>query len=358
MNDIYFELTAFSIAVFCGIVLIPLMIRIGHRYNLLDLPGQHKRHKKPVPILGGVGLFAVVWLSIGISTLVFPEQFTDFSDMIIFILLGALIILLVGLSDDMRPLPAWVKLIAQCAAGYLLYLGGVTVEFLTIPTGSVEISSFSPIITIVWVVMLTNAINLIDGLDGLASGVSLIGAISMLVIGHLYEVGGSLIFILPMAGYLFIFLFFNRYPAKIFLGDSGSMQIGYYFAVYSLIIPLKSYTLAALYLPLLALGVPLLEVFSSFVRRFLGGKNIMKADRRHLFHYLTLFGLSPNRVVSVFYLLATIYGAFAIAMFYLNRALMFGIFLFFMVVIFSVFYIFITKLSSKRSNFGQKNNVR
>lgn len=349
-----FEFTSISISLISAIILIPLIIKVSHRYSILDFPGEHKRHKQPIPLLGGVVLFVSLWISVFLCKFIFAEMFVGFSDIILFVFLGSLIILLVGLSDDLKPLPAWVKLIAQIAAAVLLYLGGVDVQFLTTPFGSIELGYYSLFITIIWVVMLTNAINLIDGLDGLATGVSLIGAVTMLIIGQLYQTGPVLIFLLALIGFLVVFIYYNKYPAKIFLGDSGSMQIGFYFAVFSLLFPLKSYTVSALYLPLLALGVPLLEVISSFTRRLMSGKNIMKADRRHLFHYLALFGLSPSRVVLVFYLLAIVYGACAVAMFFLDRVLVFAILLFFMVVIFSIFYIFISKLATRKSSFGQR----
>ncbi len=348
-----FEFVAISISLFSALLLIPLSIKLSHKYQLLDFPGEHKRHKKPVPFLGGVVLFVSVWLSIFVSSFLFPSMFDGLSVVILFVFLGSLIITLVGVSDDLKPLPAWVKLIAQMASALLLFFGGVDVEFLTTPFGSIELGNYSILITIVWVVMLTNAINLIDGLDGLATGVSLIGAITMLIVGGLYNVGGIMVFILSLTGFFLVFLNYNRYPARIFLGDSGSMQIGFYFAVFSLLFPLKSYTVSALYLPLLALGVPLLEVVSSFTRRLLSGKNIMKADRRHLFHYLGLFGLSPSKVVLVFYLLAIVYGACTIAMYFWDRVIVFSLLLFFMVVIFSIFYIFITKLASRKSSFRQ-----
>ena len=354
MMSYLFESLAIGIPFVIGIFLIPLLIKIGHKYQILDMPGQHKRHKLPIPLLGGVALFITVWITVSVLWLFFGEMFTEISSLLLYIFFGALLILLVGLSDDLKPLSAWVKLLAQIGAGLLLYFGGVDVQYITTPFGSIEIGSFSVFITIIWVVMLTNAINLIDGLDGLATGVSLIAAVTMVIIGQLYQIGGIMVFILSMIGFFIVFLYFNRYPAKIFLGDSGSMQIGYYFAVFSLIFPVKSYTVTALYLPLLALGVPLLEVISSFIRRLMSGKNVMKADRRHLFHYLALFGLSPHQVVIVFYLLAIVYGGFAIGMFYWNRALLFVILVFFMVVIFSIFYIFIIKLSSRKSTFGRK----
>ena len=203
--------------------------------------------------------------------------------------------------------------------------------------------------------MLTNGVNIIDGLDGLASGVSLIGALTMICIGSLYQVGGISVFMLLLIGFLAVFLWYNKYPAKLFLGDSGSMQLGFYFAVFSLMFPLKSYTVSALYLPLLALGVPILEIGLSFTRRLLSGKNVMKADRRHLFHYLALFGLSPNRILVIFYSLSVIYGVSAIAMFYLNRVVIFMLLVFFMVVIFAIFYIFLYKFGRQKRILGQQN---
>jgi UDP-GlcNAc:undecaprenyl-phosphate GlcNAc-1-phosphate transferase len=326
----------------------PLMIKVGHRYGLLDVPGRHKRHKRPTPYLGGVALFITVWLTVIFSCLVFPPFYGGFGGVLFYVLGGALIIVLVGLSDDMSPVSAWVKLVAQVAAGLVLYLGGLRVELVSSPYGSIHIGSFSVVITVLWVVILSNAINLIDGLDGLAGGVSLIGAVTMSAIGMLYHVGPVLVFIYALLGFLAVFLYYNRYPARIFLGDSGSMQIGYYFAVLSLAFPLKSYTITALYVPLLALGVPLLEAVSSFARRLVSGKNIMKPDRRHLFHYLALAGLSPRRVVLVFYLMAVIFGGFALAMFFWNRLVVLGVLVVFMVVIFVVFLIFITNFLPRR----------
>jgi UDP-GlcNAc:undecaprenyl-phosphate GlcNAc-1-phosphate transferase len=128
------------------------------------------------------------------------------------------------------------------------------------------------------------------------------------------------------------------------------LQIGYYFAVLSLMVPLKSYTAAALYLPLLALGVPLLETGISTIRRIVSGKSVMRADRRHLFHYLSMAGMSPRTVVWVFWLLSLLFGGFALAMFFWDRLLVFGGLLLFMVVIFGGFYIFMASQSKSGRN--------
>lgn len=344
-----------AISFFTAFLLIPIAIRLGHKYNLLDIPGEHKRHKKPTPILGGIVLFASTWTTILFIKFIYPQAFAELSASIFYILGGSLIITLVGFSDDLSPLSAWFKLLAQTAAALLLYWGGIQFELINTPFGVLEVGNYSLIITIIWVLAITNAINLIDGLDGLASGVSLIGAVSLLIIGILHNLGINIIFLLTLIGFLSVFLFYNKYPAKIFLGDSGSMQIGYYFAVFSLTFPLKSYATAALYVPLLVLGVPLIEMISSFVRRLISGKNIMKADRRHLFHYLSLLGLSPHKILVVFYGLGIIYGLCTIAMFFWDRALVFSFLVIFMVVIFVVFFILIFKQFPRKISNGKKN---
>ncbi len=352
-------ITALAISIIVGLIVTPLLIRLGHRYHLLDTPGKHKRHKRPTPFLGGVALFASVWITVLISWLIFPNAFAELADRLFYVLIGALVILLVGLSDDLSPLPAWVKLVAQIGAGLILYMGGLRVELLSTPFGSVDIGSFSVVITVLWVVILSNAINLIDGLDGLAGGVSLIGAVALAVIGQFYQIGAVLVVVYAMIGFLAVFLYFNRYPARIFLGDSGSMQLGFYFAVFSLAFPLKSYTLSALYAPLLALGVPVLETVSSLLRRLVAGKSIMKADRRHLFHYLSLAGLSPRQVVSVFYLLALVFGCFSLAMFFWNRLIVLGGLVIFMVVVLSLFLIFMTNSFRRKKVVGSdKKNAK
>ena len=327
---------------------IPWAIKLSESQGWVDLPGKHKRHKRPVPIIGGLVLFAALWLAVALVIFLEPILSVQLSSTMFYIFLGGLIIVLVGLSDDLSPLPAWVKLLGQIAAGLTIYIGGLQVELLTTPWGSIDVGSWSPVISIGWVVVLTNAINLIDGLDGLAAGVSLISAITMTVIGHMYNVGASLIFLYAMIGFLIPFLYFNKYPAKIFLGDSGSMQIGYYFAVVSLVFPIKSFTFTALYVPLLVLAVPVLETASSIFRRLLTGKNVMKADRRHLFHYLALGGLSYKQVIFVFYSLAVIFGLFALAMFLWDRVLVFTLLVLFMVVILVLFLILVAKLPSKK----------
>ena len=335
----------FVVAGLAACLTLPRLIGLAHKYDLLDQPGQHKRHSQPVPVLGGIGLFISMWLAVAVATLAFDSIHQAISGSILYVLLGALVIFLTGLSDDLKPLSAWIKLLSQIAAGLILYMGGLQIDPLSIPFyGPVEIGSYSVIITVAWVVGLTNSINLIDGLDGLAGSVSLIGALSLTVLGWLFGIHEVALFASALVGFLVVFLYYNHYPARIFLGDNGSLQLGYYFAVMSLIVPVKSFTAAALYVPLLALGVPILETALSFARRLISGRNVMAADRRHIFHYLTLAGFSPKTTLIVFSSISLVFGLLSIAMFFWNRLLVLGLLALFMVVIFIIFFILMSNL--------------
>jgi len=347
MPIVSFLVIAFAALIVAAVSLFGL-IKAGHRWNLLDYPGHHKRHKRPVPYLGGIALFVSVWLAVLVSRVFYPAWYQGDGYSLTYVFLGAVVIALVGLADDLRSQSAWLKLAAQILVGLLLYFAGIRVELLTTPYGSVVVGLASPIITVLWVVVLTNALNLIDGLDGLAGGVSLIAAATLLVIGIVENVGWAVVFVLAMIGFLVSFLYFNRYPARIFLGDSGSMQLGYYFAVFSLLAPLKSFTLSALYLPLMALGVPILETVSSFIRRVFSGQNVMQADRRHLFHYLALAGLSRHGVLLAFYSLGLVFAAFALAMQWWNRLVVLMVLVVFMVVILTAILILVSGLAAGR----------
>jgi UDP-GlcNAc:undecaprenyl-phosphate GlcNAc-1-phosphate transferase len=339
------------IALVLSLVVVPLSIRLGHRFDLLDHPGRHKRHKKPVPFVGGTVLFTVFWVTVFALRIFSSESALGEMSSIPWTFGGAVVIFAVGLIDDLRPLSAFTKLTAQAGTGVLLFMGGLTIDPLFVPfLGKMTLGPWSALITVLWVIGLTNAINLIDGLDGLAAGVSLIAALTLSLLGVIYQapavtaVAGSLV------GFLAVFLYYNRYPARIFLGDSGSLQLGYYFAVVSLLVPFKSYTAAALYLPLLALGVPILETAVSIIRRLVSGRGIMSADRRHLFHYLALAGLSPRRVVWIFWGLSLVFGGTTLAMFLWDRVLVSIILGVFMVVIFVAFLIFTANLPRVRKD--------
>lgn len=313
---------AVSISLVLGLLINRWLIGFCHRRGILDHPGKHKRHKQPTPNIGGVSVFVSVAVALSLTLAFTDVQGGPNSPNWLSIFAGGALIFLVGMRDDIKPVSAWVKLLAQALAGAFLYWGGMVVDPLYLPLlGELHPGAWGILINIFWVALLSNAINLIDGLDGLATGVSLIGALALGVIALIFGVTEAALACAALSGALIAMLYFNMYPARLYLGDSGSLLIGYLFAVFSFLVPMKSFTTAALFPPIVALAIPLTETFVSFFRRLLAGKNVFKADRRHLFHYLSYLGLGPRSTVRVFWLLSALCGAGAVAMPFSDKGL-------------------------------------
>lgn len=342
----------FSVGGFVTSLLVPVICRIGFRWGVLDMPGAHKRHRFPTPNLGGISIFIGFWAAVFFSYQRYPALSGELGQFLYYVVAGGIIIFLIGLIDDLSGLSAPVKLMSQIITGLILYAGGLQITTLYVPMiGPVALGGFSLPITLLWLVGVTNSINLIDGLDGLAAGVSAIAALALLFIGIYLNLMTVTVFTLAIIGVCLVFLYFNHYPAKVFMGDSGSLFLGYLFAVISIIFPIKSYTTAAVFIPLVALGVPIIETVVSFVRRTATGRKFYKADNRHLFHYLTFLGLSKSQVVWLFYLLSAVFAIFSGAMFIVDRRLVFTILVIFMVVIFGILYRFmLAHLRKNREN--------
>lgn len=318
-------------------ILAPLIGRLCFRYGFLDMPGEHKRHRFPTPNLGGLAIFAGFWVAVGFAYLSFPTVSQELGRFLYFVIAGAVIIFLTGLMDDIADVSAPIKLVSQIAVGLILYMGGLRITVLFIPIyGPVALGIFSCPITLLWLVGVTNSINLIDGLDGLAAGVSAIAALAILFVGITFHLMTVIVFSAAMIGVCLVFLYFNFYPAKLFMGNSGSLFLGYLFAVISILFPIKSYTTAAVFVPLLALGVPVIETVASFVRRTAQGTLFYRADNRHMFHYLSASGLSKSQVVWLFYFLSAVFAVSSGAMFLFERRTVFTLLIVFMVVIFAV----------------------
>lgn len=330
-------------------VMIPMVCRLCFRAGILDMPGEHKRHRFPTPNLGGICIFFGFWAAVALSYQLYPEIALELDPFLYYVIAGGVIVFLTGLIDDLAAISALVKLMAQIIVGLILYYGGLGITILFIPLyGPVELGFLSLPITLIWLVGLINSINLIDGLDGLAAGVSAIAALALLFVGIFFHLSTVMVFTAAIIGTCLVFLYFNHYPARIFLGDSGSLFLGYLFAVISILFPLKSYTTAAVFVPLLALGVPIIETVVSFVRRTAAGKKFYMADNRHLFHFLATSGLSKSQVVWLFYLLSAIFAVFSGAMFIFDKRTVFTILVVFMVVIFGILFRF--KLAKAERN--------
>lgn len=277
---------------------------MAFKIGAVDLPNQRKVHTSIMPRLGGLAIF----FSFLIGIVVFrPDGF-----FLAPFLMGSTIIVLTGVLDDLFELPARVKLIGQIASTLPLIFSGLAIQFIMIPfSGPFYFGLFSIPITIVWIVGITNAINLIDGLDGLAAGVSAIAIITITFIA--LQTGRTLTVIIGLIaiGSILGFLVYNFYPAKIFLGDSGALFLGYVIAVLSLM-GFKSITFFSYIIPIIILGVPLSDTFFAIVRRLVHKKPIAVADKAHLHHMLLQHGLTHRQTVLMIYMMAALFGMIAI----------------------------------------------
>lgn len=329
-------ITSFLIPVVLCLALTPYVIRFAHTIGALDNPGDRKVHKKITPRLGGLAIFASIIISVVAVYTLFPVFFAGIEENILSVLIvGACFtgIFLLGMWDDLRPLGPGIKFGVQFIIATLVYFAGFKISVVTNPLGSgfINIEMLEFPITLLWIVGVTNAFNLIDGLDGLASGVATIAAVSIFTVSAVSGQIWMAVLALIFAGSLVGFLRYNFRPAQIFLGDSGSLIIGFSLALMSIQSATKISTGFALLFPLLVLGLPIVDTLISMVRRFLGsflnksedkehstsifGKlyAMFRPDRSHIHHQLISLGLTHRDSVIVLYLVSAIFaiGAFA-----------------------------------------------
>ena len=303
-------LFVYSVTVLLVIVLTPLVIWLGWRFKLTDTPGPRKVHSDPVPRIGGVVIYAAAMCVI-IPVLFLPnkigDEFRTVQPKLSVLLCAATGIFVVGLIDDIRQLRARTKLLTQLAAAMLVCSVGIRIKSVVVPElFMVDFGWFSWPLTILWIVGIANAVNLSDGLDGLAVGISAItcGVIAMLAIG-----GGQVVMavlMLALLGSLSGFLCYNFCPAKIFLGDCGSLFLGFVIASSSILCFMKSSTIVGLSLPLVALGLPIFDTLFSMLRRFLARRSIFAADHYHFHHRLLRLGFSQRHAVLAVYIVTII----------------------------------------------------
>jgi len=284
--------------------LIPLIIRMSIRHQWLDVPDERRVHKVPVPRLGGVAIFvstfaiAAVLIDYGATR---GSVEISYPSLLPGVAIGATIIFLTGLFDDLKGISPRGKLVAQTAAAMAVVAFGFKIEVLALTPGSfsVALGVLALPITVLWIVGMTNAFNLIDGVDGLAGTVALIAlATSIGVDLYLHDFRGLFISV-TMLGAVFGFLRYNNAPAKIFLGDSGSMTLGFFLSIRLVIASTAPNGELYFLVPLFALAFPLLDTFIAIARRWLRGHPFSRADGRHIHHQILALGLSTRRTVEV-----------------------------------------------------------
>ncbi len=297
--------TAFVVALVVAALLTPLVRYLSYRIGFYDPPDERKVHARLIPRTGGVAIvlaFLSPIVGIALTEARIGEAIYTNSNYVLGMIVGGLIIIGVGLADDLRGLGAKRKLLLQVLAATVAYVAGFRIEAVSLPVGDLlDMGVFSYVVTVLWIVGIVNAMNLIDGLDGLAAGIGLFVLILNFVQGWLY--GSVMVCMLSasLAGAIVGFLFYNFNPASIFMGDSGSMLIGYVLALGAINSGQKSSTTVALLTPIVAMGVPIMDTLFSMVRRFLERRPMFSPDRGHIHHRLLEMGLTHRRVVLVLY---------------------------------------------------------
>ena len=305
---------AFTIALAVALVITPGVILLAAKTGAMDAPDARKVHKKPIPRIGGIGIYVAFMVAI-LAVMGFTELTDDVFHELVGLLVSGTLIVIVGIIDDYKNLPAKVKLVGQIIAACVLVAFDVRIDFVTDPFGDfIFLEYFAVPATVFWIVGLTNTVNLIDGLDGLAAGVSAIAAATIFLVAMQQSFLLVAVLTAALAGAAIGFLYYNFNPARIFMGDTGSMFLGFMLAGISVIGAVKSAATIALIVPILALGLPILDTTFAIVRRYRGGVPIFKPDKGHLHHRLLDLGFTQRQAVLLMYVISALLGLSAVVL--------------------------------------------
>lgn len=300
-----YELMAILFSALIAFIMTPLVRVLAFKLNALDVPDKVRHfHRMVTPRLGGLAII----VSFIVNALIFSELSREITGL----LLGTAAIMLLGILDDIFTLRPLIKLVGQIAAAMIPVAFGIRLSFLNIFSQTLDFGAFSIPVTVFWIVLLTNAINLIDGMDGLACGVSLICALSILFCSLILSRYDIALLMGILAGSCAGFLPFNFHPARIFMGDTGALSLGYIFSVVSISGLYKFSTAITFIVPILVFAVPFGDTFSAVFRRLKRGKKIFQGDHEHFHHKLLAMGFSQRQAVVILYAISAVLGVSAI----------------------------------------------
>ncbi|MCP4667348.1 MAG: undecaprenyl/decaprenyl-phosphate alpha-N-acetylglucosaminyl 1-phosphate transferase [Deltaproteobacteria bacterium] len=294
----------FAVSLVLALLLSPLTGRFAKKFHLIDSPSERTVHTDPVPRAGGIAIFLSFYLPFA---LMFFARTTPFDlvmkeHRVVYIILGSCVIFGLGLWDDIRRLGPGAKFSIQVLAGMITYMGDIRIMAIGLPgIAPLHLGWVSLPVTIFWVVLLINAINLIDGLDGLAAGVTFFVSLLLIVLSLLDQKLLIALGLAALAGATLGFLRYNFNPASIFMGDSGSYFLGYMLAALTILGSMKSQAALTILIPMIALGVPLMDTVWATIRRFLLGQGLFRPDSDHFHHRLLRLGYTHHRVVLFLY---------------------------------------------------------
>lgn len=290
----------------------PYIRKFAFKIGAVDHPKDRGMHTKVMPRAGGIAIYLGFMITVIIFMTFIPnEQITQ----MVGLMVGATLITIVGLLDDIYSLSPRIRIVFQLLSALIVLMTGTVMHSITIPffgIGTLELGIFGDIITIFWIVGITNAVNFLDGLDGLAAGVSSIASFSLLMIAVLFGdpiiAGFAILLTATLAGSCLGFLPHNFNPATIFMGDTGSTFLGFTLAVISIQTMLKTYTALTLLVAAIVLGLPLFDTIFAIFRRLINKKPVTEADRGHLHHRLIDKGLSQKKAVFTLYFVSGLFG--------------------------------------------------
>jgi UDP-GlcNAc:undecaprenyl-phosphate GlcNAc-1-phosphate transferase len=300
------------LALIVGLVMTKVAKVVALRLGVVDKPDPRKVHKGLIPRMGGLGIYSGFMAGSLFYVLSHPN--IVLGGEVLGLLISATIVFITGLVDDVKSIRPTTKLMGQLIAALVFVGFGGYVKFLSNPFGGdiIFLDYFGVPVTVLWLMGISNAVNLIDGLDGLAAGVSIISACTMAVVSlsHGYFMPAALLFVLASA--TLGFLRFNFSPASIFMGDSGSLTLGFVLGAIAIMGFAKGATIVALVIPVLILAIPIFDTFFAIVRRLIEHKPIMQPDKGHLHHRLLAMGLSHKQTVLIIYAITMFMGCIAI----------------------------------------------
>ncbi|WP_180321259.1 glycosyltransferase family 4 protein [Mesobacillus jeotgali] len=306
MYTIIDYIIAFVLSLVVSIAITPFTIKFAKKFGFVDKPDYRKVHKELMPRIGGLSILIGATAGLLYLNKLIPLLWP--------VLLGGAVIIIIGIFDDKYTLSAKVKFLGQIVAASIVVAFDFNIDFITLPfmEERIYLGPFSYVIGVFWIVAITNAINLIDGLDGLASGVSVIAMTSIMSLaalnGHFIVVSLTVILIGSTIG----FMFFNFHPAKIFMGDTGALFLGYCISIISLMGLYKSVTIFSLIVPIIILAVPIFDTLFAIIRRLLNKQKISAPDKSHLHHCLISMGFSHRETVLTIYAISAFFGLAAI----------------------------------------------
>ncbi len=307
-------LLALLVGLVLALLLTPVVEKIAPRIGALDRPALRRVHEKVTPTGGGLAIFAAFWLAVVVG-----GAFRHTPE-IVGIFVGSVVLVAVCLADDIRKLHWAPRLVSQIIVAIIVIQWGVRIEGITNPlalwggSSYLVLGRWSGPLTVFWIVFMINAINWIDGLDGLAAGVCTIAAATFTIMAVSGGLGAVAVLGAAMAGACLGFLPYNFNPARIFMGDTGAMFLGYMLAYISISGPFKSTAVLAVLVPFLVMGVPIYDTLITGIKRITQGKPVYNADRTHLHHRLLDRGLSVTQTVLIYYAITGVLCALALGL--------------------------------------------